>query len=42
MLQKLCNKYGGYSDAPGSILASPRGTPIIRDVTHLREEIGEA
>ena len=42
MLQKLCNKYGGYSDATGSILAAPRGTPTIRDVTHLREEIGEA
>ncbi len=41
LLNKLCNKYGGYADASGTIHASPRGTPTIRDFAHLREEVGE-
>lgn len=39
MLNKLANKYGGYVDESGTVLAAPQGTPTIRDFDHLREEI---
>lgn len=39
MLNNLATKYGGYVDASGTLQASPRGTPNIRDFAHLREEI---
>lgn len=42
MLNKLANKYGGYVDEHGTVIASPQGTPTIRDFDHLREEIGES
>ncbi len=42
MLNKLGGRYGAHVDEQGTLLASPRGTPAIRSIEHLRCEIGES
>ncbi len=41
MRNKLAGLHGGYVDEVGTILASPRGTPVIHSFAQLREAIGE-
>ena len=41
MVNSLAGKYGAHIDTDGHVIAGPVGSPRIRDLAHLREEIGE-